>query len=445
MPRVTDVLNPPLSGAWHIDALLNKGPAWNYLTGNPGNTIYYSFALAGYAMPDNEDVPGSVEEFTAAQQDMTRFAMNYVSAVTGIDFVEGDSATAQVHFANGDILGERVTAECLWGSSYTTDGGSDVTSYVPEAIIYMDNAEWRADNADLTPGGAGYDTLLHELGHMLGLKHPFEGTRTLPEDYDHTANTLMSYTSAGGPYYLYGEFDMAALKWLYGGDGLAGSYGVNSVDGGVWLMGTWEDDVLTGTSGGDVLEGAGGEDSLDGGAGLDWAIVAGLRANFQIKASNGAYLVGSGAATDSRLAGIERLLFDDATVALDIDGTGGQAYRLYRAAFDRTPDQEGLGFWIRALDNGQSLTGAAAEFIGSKEFATLYGSNDPANDLFVKLLYQNVLHRAPDQSGLNFWVDGLNNGASKAEVLMGFSESAENKAALIGTIGNGFVYEPYLV
>jgi hypothetical protein len=30
-----------------------------------------------------------------------------------------------------------------------------------------------------------------------------------------------------------------------------------------------------------------------------------------------------------------------------------------------------------------------------------------------------------------------------ADVLAGLSESAENKAGLVGVIGNGFAYEPY--
>jgi Domain of unknown function (DUF4214) len=46
----------------------------------------------------------------------------------------------------------------------------------------------------------------------------------------------------------------------------------------------------------------------------------------------------------------------------------------------------------------------------------------------VTLLYQNVLGRAPDPAGLAAWVAVLDGGASRGQVLLGFSESAEYKA-----------------
>ncbi len=443
MAKLSDITTAPLSHLNHIDALLSKGPAWNYQTGNPANTIYYSFSLAGYTLPDNEDVPGAVQAFSATQQQATRFAISYLSAVTGIDFVESSGADAQVHFVNGDVLGAGVTAECLWQAAYETDGWGRVVAYEPEAVIYLDNAQYGAENGDLTPGGAGYETLLHELGHMLGLKHPFEGSVTLPDATDNTYYTLMSYSYGGGPYASYGEYDLAALKWLYGGDGLAGGWGVNSVDGGVWLTGTSGNDVLTGTPGGDLLESGSGNDMVFGSLGLDAAIFAGDRSDYVVTAApNGFRIFSDGLATDTRLFGVERLLFDDAVVALDIDGNGGAAYRLYQAAFDRAPDEVGLGYWIDALDSGVSLHDAAVGFITSDEFIALY-HGIPDNATFVDGLYRNILHRAPEQGGYDYWVGVLAEGRDRADVLVGFSESAENKDALAAVIGNGFEYTPF--
>ena len=52
-------------------------------------------------------------------------------------------------------------------------------------------------------------------------------------------------------------------------------------------------------------------------------------------------------------------------------------------------------------------------------------------------LYQNVLGRAPDTSGLNYWLGQLTSGAeTRYEALLGFAESAENKALF--TEMNGF-------
>jgi len=147
----------------------------------------------------------------------------------------------------------------------------------------------------------------------------------------------------------------------------------------------------------------------------------------------------SGTDGDDFLNDIERVVFSDHAVALDIDGHGGQAYRLYQAAFNRTPDQDGLGFWIAAMDKGMSLQTVAHGFAMSPEFQAMYGSA-PTDAQYVSQLYQNVLHRAGDASGTSFWLDALQHGHSRDEVLTFFSESPENQAALIGKISNGITY-----
>jgi hypothetical protein len=60
-------------------------------------------------------------------------------------------------------------------------------------------------------------------------------------------------------------------------------------------------------------------------------------------------------------------------LAFDTDGIAGQAYRIYKAAFNRTPDNDGLKFWIGELDKGMSLLQAASGFVGSAEFNSVYG------------------------------------------------------------------------
>ena len=143
------------------------------------------------------------------------------------------------------------------------------------------------------------------------------------------------------------------------------------------------------------------------------------------------------------LANVERLHFANADVALDIGGHAGQAYRLYQAAFDRAPDLTGLGFWINSRDAGESMESIANYFLTSEEGKALYGAA-PSNAQALGHFYENTLHREPDAGGFAFWLDILDrNALSQAEVLAEFSESAENQAQVIGAIENGMNYTPY--
>jgi hypothetical protein len=80
----------------------------------------------------------------------------------------------------------------------------------------------------------------------------------------------------------------------------------------------------------------------------------------------------------------------------------------------------------------------AAEFVASPEFATRYGANT-TDAQFVDALYQNVLHRAPDAEGYDFWINGLKT-SPRGNILVDFSESPENQAQVIGSIQNGIDY-----
>lgn len=185
---------------------------------------------------------------------------------------------------------------------------------------------------------------------------------------------------------------------------------------------------------------------LGGGPGAADAVVyPGAQDDYTISRDGDVFRIDShGGQPADRLSGIERVMFTQSAdvVALSLDGHLGQAYRLYNAAFDRAPDKGGLGFWLHAADGGASLASMARGFIASQEFADLYGAA-PDDGAFVAALYRNVLHRAGDQDGVDFWLQALGQGYDRAEVLAQFSESAENQAQAVALIGNGIVYTPY--
>jgi len=140
---------------------------------------------------------------------------------------------------------------------------------------------------------------------------------------------------------------------------------------------------------------------------------------------------------------IQQLQFSDHTLTIDSTPNVNllESYRIYKAAFDRTPDYGGLGFWYNAISHGESLSSVADGFIHSAEFVAMYGSN-PTDSSFVSLVYQHALGRALDQAGFDFWINDLH-VETRAQVLAHFSESAENIANLAGVVSHGIIYEAY--
>jgi hypothetical protein len=167
------------------------------------------------------------------------------------------------------------------------------------------------------------------------------------------------------------------------------------------------------------------------------AALSGAHTQYTVAQGSSGLTISGNGVTES-LGNVDRVAFSDGYLAFDIHGDAGQAYRLYQAAFNRVPDVAGLGFNIHSLDVGLSLADVAQQFISSAEFQHTYGN--PDDDAWVTLLYQNVLHRAPEQAGFAFHLWELSVGLTRAQQLAEFSESPENQANVIGQIQNGIFY-----
>jgi hypothetical protein len=177
---------------------------------------------------------------------------------------------------------------------------------------------------------------------------------------------------------------------------------------------------------------------LNRGDGKDTVKVTGSRADHAI--SNINIATNSITIDGKTITNVERLQFSDGTIALDDEGIAGQAYRIYKAAFARTPDNDGLTYWIGEMDGSVSLLQASIGFVSSVEFKSVYGSN-PTSLEIVARLYQNVLGRDGEAGGISYWVGEIDAGRqSTAQILVGFSESPENVAGVAPAIGDGIFF-----
>lgn len=103
---------------------------------------------------------------------------------------------------------------------------------------------------------------------------------------------------------------------------------------------------------------------------------------------------------------------------------GGFMVELYPVLLARTADFGGWLFFSSEILNGfASQTSVIDTFFATAEFTSKYGN--PAPTQFVTLLYNNALGRAPDSGGLNFYINELNTGTTRAQVVQQFLGSTE--------------------
>ena len=320
-----------------------------------------------------------------------------------------------------------------------------MTSYTADAYVYLDNVEWGAENANPTVNSIGYETLLHELGHAMGLKHPFETSPTLPVAQDTTANTVMSYTRSGGPYASFNPYDVAALMWIYGGDGLGGALGSSSA--GVYLVGSATANTLSGTGGNDKLEGLAGNDTLDGGSGTDTALYSASRASYTLTKSGAGFKIAALSAADGTdtVTNIERLQFSDAKLALDtgVSAAAGKSALLIGAVLGKASltNKTLVGELLTFFDTGATLRDAATVLVNNHIMDSLAGSS--STDAYVNLIYKAVVGQAATPSATAELAAYINGGTyTKIEFLAVAAELPLNQTNvdLVGLQQTGIPY-----
>ncbi|WP_159435867.1 Ig-like domain-containing protein [Lampropedia hyalina] len=103
--------------------------------------------------------------------------------------------------------------------------------------------------------------------------------------------------------------------------------------------------------------------------------------------------------------------------------------RLYYALLDREPEDAGLRYWAAEIRAGNlTLEEVSHHFVYSAEYDGTFGI-DVSDEQFLNWVYQAAFARGPgEDDGRSSWLEALENGASRAEVLLGISESVEHVA-----------------
>lgn len=420
------------SGDFRADALLDDVPAWNFWP-DGRNVLYFTFdASAGSEIAT--ETSSAVTRFNTAQQQATREILQHAASVTGISFVEvAGGAQADVHFAATNLQGASVAglASTYYGYSYMQNG--TITRLEAEALVFLDNVEHAGINSQPVAGSVGYEVLLHEIGHMLGLAHPFSSPRPLPVGQDHTDNTVMSYTDRGGNKSVFQPYDLLALDWLYGRDGLGGVWGFNSTNGPSLALDV-QPVSFVGTALPDLFRSTSASESFDGLGGVDTLVLQGLRADYTLSLSGQSWLIADGVAgrdNSDSVQQLERLKFADVNLALDLNGIAGSTARLMGVVLgsDALANREWVGIGLQLADAGTS-----ASALSNLALQVALGFSY-SNEQVVNLLYSNLFNTAPDPSTRAALTGLLNSGAYTPASLVQLAANTDLNATNIGLVG----------
>ena len=225
-----------LTGNPLIDGLV-QGSSWTF--SNAQHQLTYSlnlnfdfdaqgqpYAGQGGTWAANPALAGAVTRALAAWANVANISFNQVTSGTYLFQSTADLALA----LTGSDLQQSVSAVALgffpdpaYATALLDDFGYSRTTYPrPEGDVLLDNFYGGFNN--LSDGGTGYWTILHELGHALGLKHPFDdggnGRPTFLQSsnsqYDIVRYTVMSYNITSGYAATPMPLDIQAIQQIYG-------------------------------------------------------------------------------------------------------------------------------------------------------------------------------------------------------------------------------------
>lgn len=208
----------PISSATKVAAAndsridgLNSGYKWGT------RNLTYSF-YAGGAYYGSESSPSPVSD---AVKDNVRYILNQIIApVIDVTFTEVPDSPTSYGLLRYLCSSSASYAYAYLPTGFDTNNGSQM-DVVGDVVLNPSNDVTGADfnsrnNSFRTgPGSHGFSALIHETGHALGLKHPFESP-VLPRSEENWDNTVMTYNFVGSEPATMMAYDILTLQYFYG-------------------------------------------------------------------------------------------------------------------------------------------------------------------------------------------------------------------------------------
>lgn len=374
--------------------------------------------------------------FNEAQKTFSRIALAYVSTVLDLKFIESSIADAQNTIAFKNTPQTQSDGNASPPFEFGS-GGSDVS-------LNSNNPN------NFAPKDGTYSalTLIHELGHAFGLKHPFSHLDAVgnvgPGPYltdaeDKTSLTVLSYTSNPAQYHLaYSDFDIAALQYLYGPSQTAR---------------TGNDRYTVSAATSNFIWDGAGTDTLDASAQTQaatlylepgyWGFIGAksslISAPGQVTVNFGSVIenLAGGSGNDTLFgnavnnsisggAGNDRITGGGGDDSI-IGGAGIDVAQYAGARANYVVYRSGGGFNVTDRSGAEGTdTLIQVERLQFADSVVALDSNGNGGEVYR--VYQAAFNRRPDAGGLGFWINARDNGASLTTVANGFVQSPEFRA-----------------